>query len=146
MSPTQREIVEVAQALRRHAILLRQVHRKVLGSSLTPAQVAVMQFIRDHEGTTPTDLAQFTGLTAGTITSLLDGLEREGFIQRSRSTQDRRVVLLSLAERASAFLADLVQEAQAEIGRLFQDWSSQDVRAFTHYLDRLTRASVEVPA
>ena len=130
-------VAEVAAALRRHAILLRNLHRKVLRDSLSMAQVAVLQFIAERERTTPTDIAQFTGLTGGTITGLLDSLERDQYVIRTRSTEDRRSVWVSLTERAAKYLDELAGEAQHEIARLFDDWSLNDLEAFTSYLDRL---------
>lgn len=145
MGPTKSEaIAEVAQALRRHAVLLRTLHRKILRDHLSLAQVAVLQFIAERNQSTPSEVAQFTGLTAGTITSLLDGLEREGYVRRSRSTQDRRVVHVSVTERAAAFLAEAADEAQQEFARMFQDWTVHDMRQFTAYLDRLTSTPMVV--
>lgn len=145
VSPTKSEAVaEVAQALRRHAALLRTLHRKVLRDSLSLAQVAVLQFISERNRSTPSDIAQFTGLTAGTITSLVDGLEREGYLIRTRSTEDRRVVHVALSERAAALLAEAANEAQQEFARMFHHWSLHDMHQFATYLDRLTHAPAAV--
>lgn len=142
MSPSQREIVaDVAEALRRHAILLRTLNRKLLGGHLSPAQVAVLQFVSERKRATPKEISQFSGLTAGTITSLLDGLEREHYVVRSRSTEDRREVWVTLSDRAAELLSELMRQAQAEVARLFEDWSPEDMQNFTTYLDRLARGA-----
>jgi DNA-binding MarR family transcriptional regulator len=141
MSPTKKDLVaDAAAALRRHAMFLRTLHRKVLQGSLSPAQAAVLQFISEQGRTTPSDLAQFTGLTAGSITSVLDGLEEAGYLARTRSTEDRRVVWVTLSERAASLLDELVKEAHQEFARLFRDWTPDDIQKFTGFLDRLIRA------
>jgi DNA-binding MarR family transcriptional regulator len=45
---------------------------------------------------TAAELADDTGVTRATITGLLDGLEREGLIERKMDTVDRRVVRVHL--------------------------------------------------
>lgn len=50
--------------------------------------------IVDSDGLTPGDLATELGLTTGSITALLDRLERVGYVRRERSETDRRKVLI----------------------------------------------------
>jgi DNA-binding MarR family transcriptional regulator len=45
-------------------------------------------------------LAQASGLSTGAITTLLDRLERAGYVRRVRDTVDRRRVLVELTEEA----------------------------------------------
>jgi DNA-binding MarR family transcriptional regulator len=48
--------------------------------------------VLDQEGgrTTPGRLAEKMGMTSGAITTVLDRLERAGFVQRTRDEEDRR--------------------------------------------------------
>ena len=67
---------------------------------------------------TPGRLAEVTGLSTGTITGVLDRLERLGFVRRERSTQDRRKVLVSLDEKAlEEQMAPYYARARGEPGR-----------------------------
>jgi DNA-binding MarR family transcriptional regulator len=45
---------------------------------------------------TPSDLADRAGVTRATMTGLLDGLEREGFIEREVYPQDRRMLAVRI--------------------------------------------------
>lgn len=47
-------------------------------------------------------LAKKVGVTVGTLTIAINGLVRKEYVVRSRSTSDRRVVLVSLTEKGSA--------------------------------------------
>jgi DNA-binding MarR family transcriptional regulator len=55
---------------------------------------------------TPRRLAEVAGLTPSTITSVLDRLERAGFVRRIREQADRRQVLLQL----TATFAEVTEE------------------------------------
>lgn len=45
------------------------------------------------------DIAKRLKVTVGTLTTNMNGLEKKGYIVRERSTQDKRVVLVTLTER-----------------------------------------------
>lgn len=45
------------------------------------------------------DIAKRLKVTVGTLTTNMNGLEKKGYIIRERSTQDKRVVLVTLTER-----------------------------------------------
>ncbi|HEY0792804.1 MAG TPA: MarR family transcriptional regulator [Chthoniobacterales bacterium] len=50
------------------------------------------------------DLAECTGVTRATITGLLDGLEKDGLVERRDDPSDRRLVRVGLTPRGEAFL------------------------------------------
>ncbi|MFZ5623535.1 MAG: MarR family winged helix-turn-helix transcriptional regulator [Gemmatimonadota bacterium] len=58
----------------------------------------------DDAGLTPSELADRLGVPRATMTGLLDGLERDGLIQRVRTASDRRSVMIRLTSRGRAFV------------------------------------------
>lgn len=74
----------------------------------------------EHGPLTPGDLAGKLGLTTGSVTALLDRLEKRGLIARHRHDQDRRstcvsatpLVFETLAPVYRGFALTLQQEAQ----------------------------------
>jgi DNA-binding MarR family transcriptional regulator len=53
---------------------------------------------------TPADLAEKTGVTRATITGLLDGLEKEGLVERSPDPDNRRSIRVKLTVAGQEFL------------------------------------------
>jgi len=53
------------------------------------------------------DLAQALGMTARNMTTIVDGLEREGLLARRPHPTDRRAILLELTERGRAHIAQI---------------------------------------
>ncbi len=51
------------------------------------------------DGATPSDVARTLMVTLGTVTTSLNNLERKGYVERIRSTKDRRVVHLYLTKK-----------------------------------------------
>ncbi|MBV8641776.1 MAG: MarR family transcriptional regulator [Verrucomicrobia bacterium] len=53
---------------------------------------------------TPAGLADKTGVTRATISGLLDGLERDGLIERCPDPEDRRLIRVNLTDAGQSFL------------------------------------------
>jgi DNA-binding MarR family transcriptional regulator len=67
---------------------------------LNPTDHRCLDLLHGHEEVTAGDLAEWTGLTTGAVTGMIDRLERAGFIRREAHSSDRRkVVIRPVAER-----------------------------------------------
>jgi DNA-binding MarR family transcriptional regulator len=93
-------------------LLLRFIAGVVLFSNEVAKQVGLgpsdSQFLGllSLEGPlTPGRLAELTGLTTGTVTGVLDRLERGGFVRRERDAADRRKVVVTPVPEGVARLA-----------------------------------------
>lgn len=53
---------------------------------------------------TPSALASYVGTTRGTASVLIDELERVGYLERKRSAEDKRSVMLSLTQKGKKVL------------------------------------------
>ena len=59
-------------------------------------------------------------ITSGTVTSLLDNLERKGFVARSNDPDDRRRVLVDVTPKAQAVLDEVLPEIQVVVASMFE--------------------------
>ena len=57
-----------------------------------------------HDAPSPSAIADHIGVTRGTITGLLDGLERDGYVERSDDPRDRRALTIKINNKARTFL------------------------------------------
>ncbi len=64
------------------------------------------------------DLAEDLGVTARTVTTLVDALEREGLLVRLPDATDRRATLLALTEKAQTQF-EQVRRIQMDLGEEF---------------------------
>jgi DNA-binding MarR family transcriptional regulator len=71
---------------------------RALGINRTDARC--MDVIHREEPVTPGYLAERSGLTTAAVTTVLDRMERAGYVTRERDTQDRRRVLVRLTPLA----------------------------------------------
>jgi DNA-binding MarR family transcriptional regulator len=72
-------------------------HIRSLG--LTSSQFDVIATLGDTEGMTCKELSEKTLVTKGTLTGVLDRLEKKGLIERVPSRQDRRSTIIRLTPK-----------------------------------------------
>ena len=68
-------------------------------SDVSIKEMHTFDVVGEKKDATPTDVARTLMVTLGTVTTSLNNLERKGYIERVRSTKDRRVVHLYLAKK-----------------------------------------------
>jgi MarR family 2-MHQ and catechol resistance regulon transcriptional repressor len=76
-------------------------HIRSLG--LTPSQFDVIATLGDTEGMTCKELSEKTLVTKGTLTGVLDRLEKKSLIERMPSKQDRRSIFIRLTPKGDAY-------------------------------------------
>jgi DNA-binding MarR family transcriptional regulator len=64
-----------------------------------------------HDYPSPSQIADNLGVTRGTITGLLDGLERDGYVQRVDSPTDRRALTIQITQKSHNFLDQFLPAA-----------------------------------
>ena len=91
------------------------------------------------EGLSPHELATLAGVTRGTITGLLDGLERSGMIARRHDAVDRRKLLISLTPSGARLALDLSNEHSRWIASLFNGFDGESRDTLSDLLQRVWR-------
>ncbi|HMO01049.1 MAG TPA: MarR family transcriptional regulator, partial [Miltoncostaeaceae bacterium] len=69
---------------------------------LSFAQLRVLTALEEDDGCPAGRLAERAGVTPATITGMLDILEEQGIVTRTRSERDRRVVIARLTDEGRA--------------------------------------------
>lgn len=93
---------ETANSLRRlFQIVNKQSKSVVLNSGLTRPQLWAVKVLSDEVGNsiTVSRLADLMYLNSSTVVRILDVLEAKGLVHRIRSTNDRRIVYVSLTKQ-----------------------------------------------
>ncbi len=70
-----------------------------------PSDLQFVSLLNLNGPLTPGNLAELTGLTTGTVTGVIDRLEKGGFVRRVRDDGDRRKVLVTPVPDGMARLA-----------------------------------------
>ncbi|SFB55438.1 DNA-binding transcriptional regulator, MarR family [Janthinobacterium sp. 344] len=107
---------------------------------LSEGKFVVLFLLRGEQtGLPPHALAERAGVTRGTITGLLDGLERDGFLARHADPLDRRKLLVRLSAKGEAIAATLVDEHAQWIASLFADFTADEMHCLSALLEKAWR-------
>lgn len=87
--------------------IIAQVDRRLEAHALTSAQWGPLLRLRTAGPSTVVELARWQQVDPGSMTRLLDRLERKGLCRRVRSTVDRRVVQVEITDEGELAIAQV---------------------------------------
>ena len=113
-----------------------------LHPDLTPPQTHVLAALSLAEGgVLPTNaLAQRICASAPTMTGLIDRLEKQGLVTRSRDDDDRRLVLVRLTDAGRATVAVLDVHITERLTHMLQALEVEDRDTFVRLMGRIIDA------
>lgn len=79
--------------------------------------VLILLMREDSLTSTPSALAEKAGVTRATMTGLIDGLERDGLVERLMDTRDRRSVSVRLTPAGQAKLDQVMPDYYSRLRR-----------------------------
>ncbi len=85
----------------------------------------------------PSDLAGKCGVTRATMTGLLDGLERKGWVRREPEMSDRRTLRVRLTQDGIDVLDGMTHDYYRRIALLMRDLNDDDKRQLSTMLFRV---------
>ena len=119
------------------AVMALVAEREFAARSLSFMQWFILVRLNRNESMSPTQLSEDIGHDMGGLTRIVDVLNRNGLVHRRRSTQNRRVVEISIspegrreAEQGRALLVDLLNE-------IFEPFSTGEIDVLVELLQRL---------
>jgi DNA-binding MarR family transcriptional regulator len=114
-------------------------------AGLSPPQFRMMRWIA-RGGTLPTTgWAGPSGLRASTVSGLVDGLVRRGWVERGPDPSDRRKVLLRLTSEGRALVTRVETARRRRMGRAFAALAPGERATATRLLRRLTERLPPAP-
>ncbi len=82
-------------------------------------------------------LADVLGISKGAVSTTVAGLEAAGFVTRTRSPDDARIVIVAATDKAAS-IKDRIEEPVTDMFRdLFEDWTDRDAQRTLRLLDGL---------
>lgn len=99
--------------------------------------ILVVMNRQPDQSTTPSILAEKIGVTRPTMTGLITGLVKDGFIRRYSHNNDRRKQYLRLTESGRALLEELLPDYWSRIYRLMNGLNVREEEDLTRLLKKV---------
>ncbi len=113
---------------------------------INSAQGRIMFVLWQNDGISINELVKKTQLKKSTLTSMLDRLEKMGYVRRQRSKKDRRKILIRRTEKDRTMEKKYV-EVSEEMTRLFyKGFSKNQIDRFEKDLGRILNNLTEFEA
>jgi DNA-binding MarR family transcriptional regulator len=106
----------------------------------------MLLIVLDREPDQPlaaSELAEQAGVTKQTITSLLDGLERDQYVDRNPHPQDRRSVVVTLLPRGRELLERIMPPMYRRQVEMLGDLSREEQQTLTRLLKKIQLSADE---
>ena len=118
-------------------LLSMTVDRGLAQYDMTHAQLGIFLKLLHGHANTAADLARELMTDTGAITRTLDRLEEKGFVQRTRSHEDRRVVQVELTEKGMQLADRMTQIAVDALNHHLRGFSGDELAQFKDFLRRV---------
>ncbi|WP_051620273.1 MarR family winged helix-turn-helix transcriptional regulator [Paenibacillus sp. UNC451MF] len=128
------ELEETSRRIMRRLVSYsKHVDRRFSGS-----QVSALQTVEFYGSLKVSQLAECLSLSSSAVTLLCDKLIHNGYLQRERSFDDRRVVCLVITESGKEMLQQLLDKEKEVVCRWLTGLSAEEMRQFSTTLNRIT--------
>ena len=133
-SPSNYICFKLSRAMRK---VQRYYEVNLVPLEITAAQFYVISSLWETDGIKFKELAQKLSMDGATLTGILDRLERQGFVSREDDPEDRRSVLVFLAEKSIVQRDEFQRLAETLDNEIRDQFNSQDFATFSRMLDRI---------
>ncbi len=117
--------------------IFAKILKKAGISEINPAQGRILFALWKKDEIPITELARKTLLSKSTLTSMLDRLEKAGFIIRVPSKKDRRIILIARTEKDKRLESKYVQVSDEMTNLFYNGFTSEEIDTFEEYLKRI---------
>ncbi len=111
---------------------------------VTANDMHVMEAIGPEGAKNMTSVARELEVTTGTLTISVNSLVKKGYVNRTRSEEDRRVVLISLSGKGQKAYLHHRKFHEEMIDAVLKDLTQEEQQALEKALSKLTRFFREV--
>jgi DNA-binding MarR family transcriptional regulator len=116
---------QVSDAMADFVSTFRRWTRALVGDALSYSRMRLLCELHDVGPRRMADLASALDVTPRNVTTLVDGLERDGVVRRRPHPTDRRATVIELTDSADGAVGRSM-EHQAAIGHLFETLAPAD--------------------
>lgn len=81
-------------------------------------------------------------VTSGSMTYLIDKLEKSGYLKRKPCAEDRRIMYGSLSEAGADLIEQIIPECDGKIEDVLRDFSEEEIESTIEVLRKMKREKV----
>ncbi|ASI34216.1 MULTISPECIES: MarR family transcriptional regulator [Exiguobacterium] len=121
-------------------VILRTLRRELnqlFEGTATRSEFFILRSLSENGPQRPTLLAEQFELATSQVTALTDKLYKTGFVTRTRSTEDRRSIVLALTDEGEAAFRNLEVVRRKYLQERFGTLSEEELNVMIHVFDKI---------
>jgi len=126
--PINTELVEVTTLFKTLIKRVTQNWNKRMVHQLTYPQFKMLFKLEKHGPQKVSQLAEALCITSGAVTGAADRLLSEGYIERTRAEDDRRVVYIQITEEGRQITHQVMEDQKETIAMFFGSLPDEDIK------------------
>ena len=120
-----------------HIMLQKQLFNNIKDLKLTLGQPKVLDYLRQNDGAMQKDIAQGCHIEAASLSTILNGMEKNGLITRNIDKYNRRNINIFMTEKGKEICKRIKQEfTEIESKALFY-FSEKEIKQLTEYMIKI---------
>lgn len=114
-------------------------HEVVKKSGLSPAQMHAIEIVGHHQKLRMKELAEKMGITTGTLTVMVDRLEKNGLVARQPHPTDRRSYVIVLTDLGRDHFKEHYKMHYHLTEEITSSFNDTEIDNLKNYLERLVQ-------
>jgi len=130
---------DIARSLVRATSLFNRLTRQRVKAefNITSMQAEILILMAVEPSLLGNDVAAAIGVNPSTVSNALDGMEKCGLVTRQRSTEDRRIVLITLTSLAKRIAGRATKISRGTVSALITGISESDLHIIQRGLKKM---------
>jgi DNA-binding MarR family transcriptional regulator len=124
--------------------MIRRERNAISQGIITLPQFLGLSFLHANPGTPVKAFAATLGLQLSSASGLLDRLAKLGLLKRTHSTEDRRVVLLTLTPEGERMVDEIREQKKESIARIFAALSPDERAVYLKLMQKVVSQLDEI--
>lgn len=124
--------------------MIRRERNAISQGIITLPQFLGLDFLRANPGAPVKAFAATLGLQLSSASGLLDRMAKLGLLKRTHSTEDRRVVLLTLTPEGERMVDEIREQKKESIARIFAALSPDERAVYLELMQKVVSQLDEI--
>lgn len=131
-------VVRIERLLRHVAFIIKKRGRDILSDfDITTPQFLALVVLKDRPGITMGELCERLYLACSTATDLIDRMEKNGYLERNRDPDDRRVIRLSITEKGQNIIDQVINARRRYVDSILKQLTQKEIDQLAQALEKL---------
>ena len=131
-------VANIEKDLRYISGIIKQKDREMLSNyKITPPQFVALQWLFEEGDMTIGELSNKMFLAFSTTTDLVDRMEKNNLVVRSKDPHDRRVVRIHLLDEGGRIIDEVIKKRQVYLEEVLTNFSTDEIQLLQSSLMKL---------